>query len=58
MFNIEYREKWILADGYNNKKNQTEDKWNQLNLMDIQYLLGTHHHLPLSYMAKSYTWLE
>ena len=26
--------------------------------MDIQYLLGTNHHLHLSNMAKSYIWLE
>ena len=37
---------------------QTRDKWNQLNLMSIQYLVGTNHCLPLSHMAKSYIWLE
>ena len=26
--------------------------------MDIQSLLGTNHHLPLSHMYKSYIWLE
>ena len=26
--------------------------------MNIKYLLGTNHRLPLSYMAKSYIWLE
>ena len=26
--------------------------------MDIQYLLGSNHRLPLSHMAKSYIWLE
>ena len=26
--------------------------------MDIQYLLGTNHCLPLSHIAKSYIWLE
>ena len=26
--------------------------------MDIQYLLGNNHCLPLSNMAKSYIWLE
>ena len=40
------------------KKYQTEDKWNQLNLMDIQFLLGTNHYLPLSHMAKSYICIE
>ena len=27
-------------------------------MMHIQSLLGTNHRLPLSYMAKSYIWLE
>ena len=26
--------------------------------MDIKYLLGTNHGLPLSHMAQSYIWLE
>ena len=51
MFNIDNHEKDILAVGYKNKTIQTQDKWNQLNIMDIQYLLGTNHCLPLSYMA-------
>ena len=40
------------------EKNETEYKWNQLNIIDIQSLLGTNHCLPLSHMAKSYIWLE
>ena len=47
MFNIGNQEKDILAVVYENKKIQTKDKWNQLNLMDIQSLLGTNHRLPL-----------
>ena len=58
MFNIDYHEKDILSVGYKNKKNQTEDKWNQLNLMDIQSLLGTNHRLPLLHMDKSYIGIE
>ena len=52
MFDIDNHEKEILAFGYENKKIGTKDKWNQLNLIDIQYLLGTNHRLPLSNMAK------
>ena len=26
--------------------------------MDMQYMLGTNHHLPLSHMAKSYIWIQ
>ena len=58
MFNIDNHENYILAVGYENKTIQTEYKWNQLNLMNIQYLLGTNHCVPLSHMAKSYIWLE
>ena len=51
-------DKEILAVGYKNKNNETKDKWNKLNLIDIQSLLGTNHRLPLSHMAKSCIWLE
>ena len=55
---IDNHEKEILAVGYKNKTIETKDKWNQLNIIDIQSLLGTNHCLPLSHMAKSYIWLE
>ena len=58
MFNIDYHKKEILAVGYKNKTIKTQDKRNQLNHMDIQYLLGTNHRLPLSHMDQSYIWLE
>ena len=58
IFNIDNHEKEILAVCYENKRIQTKDKWNQLNLVEIQSLLGTNHRLPLYHMAKSYIWLE
>ena len=58
MYDIDNHEKEILSVSYENKTIETEDKWNQLNIIDIHYLLGTNHFLPLSYMAKSYIWLE
>ena len=58
MFDIDNHEKEILEVGYENKTIETKDKWNQLNIIDIQYLLGTNHRLPLSYMSKSYIRLE
>ena len=54
MFDIDNPEKDILAVGYKNKTIQTQDKWNQLNLIDIQPLFGTNHRLPLSHMSKIY----
>ena len=58
MFDIDNHEKEILAVGYENKGIETKDKCNQLNLIDIQFLLETNHRLPLSHMAKTYIWLE
>ena len=58
MFNNDNQEKEILSVGYKNKTVQTQDKQNQLNIMDMQSLLGTNHRLPLSHMAKSYICLE
>ena len=46
MFDIDNHENEILAVGYENKTIETEDKWNQLNLIDIRSLLGTNHCLP------------
>ena len=50
--------KEILAVGYENKKIETKYKWNQLNIIDIQSMLGTNHRLTLSHMSKSFIWLE
>ena len=58
MFNIDNYEKEILAVCYDKKTIQTQDKWNQLRLMDIQSLLGTNHRVTLSHMTKSYIWIE
>ena len=58
MFTIDNHEKDILAVGYKSKKNQTQDKWSQLNIMHIQSLLGANHSLTLSHMTKSYIWIE
>ena len=58
MFTIDNHKKYILEVGCQNKKNQTQDKWNHLNHMHMQSLLGTNHRLPLSHMAKSYIWIE
>ena len=29
-----------------------------IKFLDIQYMLGTNHRLPLLHMAKSYIWIE
>ena len=58
MINIDNHDKQILAVDYENQKNQTKDKWNQLNIKEIQYLLRNNHRLPLSHMDRSYIWIE
>ena len=58
MFTVDNHEKDILAVGCQNKTIQTQEKWNHPNLINVQYLLGTNHHLPLSHMAKIYIWFE
>ena len=57
IFDIDNHEKEILAVGYG-KKMEIKDKWNQLNLIDTQSVLGTNHHLPLARIFKSYIWLQ
>ena len=58
MFDIDNHENYILAVGYKNKTIESKDKWNQLNLLDIKYLLGNNFRRPLLHMSKSYIWLE
>ena len=58
MFDIENHEKEILADGYKNKKIEIKYKWNQLNLLDMLYMLWTDCRRPLLHMSKCYICLE
>ena len=58
MFIIDNYEKDILAVGYENKTIETKDKWNQLDILDMQSLFGTNCRRPLLHMAKRYIWLE
>ena len=58
MFDIDSHEKDILEVGYKNKTIETKDKWNQLNLLDMQSLLGNNFRRPSLHMSKSYIWLE
>ena len=54
MFDIGNHENDILEVGYENKTIETKDKCNQLNILDIQSLLGTNCCRPLLHMSKSY----
>ena len=58
LFTINNHKKYILEVGYQNKKIRTQYKWNHLNIMHIQSMVGNNNPLSLSHMAKSYIWLE
>ena len=58
MFDIDNHVKEISAVGYKNKTIKTKEKWKQLNIIDIQSLLGTNNSMSLSHMDRSYIWLE
>ena len=51
-------EKEILAVDYINKIIETKDKWNKINVLNMQYMLGANCRMPLLHMSKSYIWLE
>ena len=58
LFNIDKYEKEILAVDHINERIETKDKWNQLNILNMQYMLGANFCMPLLNMSKSYIWLE
>ena len=58
LFNIDNNENDILAVDLQNKKIESKDKWNKMNLLDMQSLLGTNCCMPLLNISKSYIWIE
>ena len=53
MFDIDNHNKEILAVVYENKTIESKDKWNQLNILDMQSLIGTNCRRHLLHMSKS-----
>ena len=53
MFNIDQHENEILAFDYINEENETKDKCNRMNLLNMQSMLGTDCRMPLLHMSKS-----
>ena len=51
-------EKEILSVDYINQKIETKDKWNQINVLDMQSMLVHNCRMPLLHMSKSYIWIE
>ena len=58
LFNIYQYKKEILAVDYINETIETKYKRNQMNLLNMQSMLGANCRMPLLHMSKSYIWLE
>ena len=56
--NIDQYGKDIFAVDYINQKIKTKDKWNQINVLDMQSMLKANCRMPLLHTAKSYIWIE
>ena len=56
--NIDQYEKEILVVDYINQKTETKDKWNQINVLDMQSMLVANCRMPLLHMSKSYILIE
>ena len=56
--NIDQYEKEILAVDYINEIIETKDKWNQINFLNMQSMLGANFRMPLLHMSKRYIWIE
>ena len=56
--NIVQYEKEILAVEYINQKIETKDKWNQVNVLNMESMLVSNCRMPLLRMSKSYIWIE
>ena len=52
--NIVQYEKEVLVVEYINQKTETKDKWNQINVLDMESMLVANCRMPLLHMSKSY----
>ena len=58
MSNIVRYENNISAEDFINKKTETKDKWNQINLLSMEYVLGVNCRMPLIHMSNIKIWIE
>ena len=58
LIDIDQHEKEIVAVDYINNKIETKDKWNQMNILDMQSMLGTNFCMPLLHISKRQILLE
>ena len=50
--NIVRYEKNISSDDFINRKIETKDKWNQIHLLSMEFMLGANCRIPLIYMSN------
>ena len=51
-------EKNISAVDYINQTIETKEKWNQINVLSMESMLGANCRMPLLNMSESYLWIE
>ena len=56
--NIFIYEKNISAEYFINKKIETKDEWNQINVLSMESGLGANFCMPLLYMSNRKIWIE
>ena len=56
--NIVRYENNILAEYFINKKIETKDKWNQINILSMESVLGANFRMPLIHMSNRKNWIE
>ena len=58
MSNIVRYEKNISAEDYINKKIETKYKWNQINVLCMNFVLGANCRIPLIHMSNRKIYIE
>ena len=56
--NIVRYEKNIPAEDFINKNKETKDKWNQINILSMESVLGANFRIPLIHMSNRKNWIE
>ena len=56
--NIVIYEKNISAEDFINKKIETKDEWNQINLLSMESVLEANCRMPLIHMSNRKIWIE
>ena len=58
MSNLVIYEKKVSAEDFMNKKIETNEKWNQINFLSMESVLGANFCMRLLYMSNRKIWIE